>query len=95
MPHCGHSSPVTTCHRCHLYATDERYRRLWDGLPPQPRREPLRPLPCVHLGELVVRARCVCPREDVYQCDRGHGPVRQAGQCETCEDYLPETDPGG
>jgi hypothetical protein len=44
-------------------------------------------LPCIHLGALVKRAQCICPRKDTRRCDEGHGDVRQAFECEACADY--------
>lgn len=46
-----------------------------------------RELPCVHLGRIVRRGSCVCPRKDTHVCDRGLGEVRQEQECETCPLY--------
>jgi len=37
---CGSPGSPGQCHFCKLYATDERYRRLWSGLPQEPYAEP-------------------------------------------------------
>lgn len=64
------------------------------------KKEPAkRPLPCAHLGAVVARVRCNCPRKNVRQCklgltEKGHQPgtVTQAGACEVCPQYSPEED---
>jgi hypothetical protein len=96
MKPCGHTTPVLPtppnfsngCRICYLYETDAAYKALWDGqpIPPDP-RVIKRPLPCIYLGALVLRARCSCPRQDMRQCDKGHGKISQMGACETCPDY--------
>lgn len=50
------------------------------------------PLPCVHLGRLVERAGCNCPRKDWRRCDAGLGTVRQTDQCEACAQYVADGD---
>jgi hypothetical protein len=96
MKPCGHATPLLPmppyfnngCRVCYLYETDEAYRALWDNLPlGHPKLTVQRPLPCIYLGALVSHARCACPRQDIRQCDKGHGQVSQAGACETCPDY--------
>lgn len=90
-PPCGHEPPKPGCHLCDLAERDPRYKAAFAGLalPPATVR---RPLPCVHLGRLVMGAGCLCPRSDVRHCDHGHGAVSQARQCEVCPDY--EADEG-
>jgi hypothetical protein len=73
------------CRLCWLYRHDERYRALWDN--DSTATLVRRPLPCLHLGALLVRAQCLCSRLDVRHCDAGHGPVSQAAECEGCGDY--------
>jgi hypothetical protein len=95
-PPCRHQPPHLPtppyfdngCRLCYLYHTDEAYRALWDNrpVPPSPFAV-IRPLPCLHLGPVVLRARCVCHRQDIRQCGKGHGQVSQMGACETCTDY--------
>jgi hypothetical protein len=89
------------CNRCRLIAKDPRYAALFP--PPSTQRNlarsvphggvassvsPVRrPLPCLHLGIVISRASCTCPRLNVRECTAGHGRVTQARECETCSDY--------
>jgi hypothetical protein len=101
MKPCGHNTPVLPtppyfangCRVCYLYETDPAYRALWDNQPePATPAAVRRALPCVYLGKLVLRARCLCPRLDLRHCDKGHGQVSQVGACEMCGDYAAEGD---
>jgi hypothetical protein len=79
------------CRLCWLYDHDALYRAFWDGNPnPTLHSATRHPLPCIHLGSLITRARCSCPRVNLYQCDKGHGSVTQANHCELCADYESE-----
>lgn len=81
---------VPGCRVCFLYANDPAYRRLWDGGEGSPEVGPRirRPLFCLHLGRRVHYNSCRCPRLDHRLCDRGHGIVQAAQECEVCPDYL-------
>jgi hypothetical protein len=70
-----------------------------------PARKPpaRRPLPCVYLGKVLRRAGCgTCRRDDVRQCEAGHGEVSQNGRCDAvnpdgsfvCGDYEADRIPG-
>jgi hypothetical protein len=78
-----------SCRLCWLWHHDARYRALWETTP-TPAPAARRPLPCVYLGPVTERAGCLCPRRDRRRCDRGHGDVRQAVECESCPDYEPD-----
>lgn len=71
------------CPTCRLATTNPQYQKLWG---------PRRPVPCVHLGVLVERAPCVCPRKDTRRCDAGRGDVTQARECELCPGYEADCD---
>ncbi len=82
------------CRLCALYHHDPAYRTLWDdqGQEPNPQTSPgrflvKRPLPCVHLGPVLLRRSCNCRRDDVHTCSVGHGKISQNGYCEICPDY--------
>jgi hypothetical protein len=92
MPPCRHDPPVPErCRLCWLVANDSRYRALWSaGEATTPMPTVRRPLPCLYLGPVMMRAPCLCRRQDVRRCEKGHGAVRQADQCETCSDYEPD-----
>lgn len=47
----------------------------------------LRELPCIHLGSLVQKARCSCPRKDIRKCDLLNKNVTQEQNCEVCMSY--------
>ena len=81
------------CVRCRLIAKGPQYAAFFrqphvpTPLPPPPAQPTRRPLPCLHLGKLISRAGCACPRLDVRECTAGHGRVVQARECESCQDY--------
>ncbi len=75
------------CRLCWLFFNDARYHALWSGVPLPPPPAVRRSLPCLHLGTLLERKACLCPRRDVRHCDRGHGRVSQVAECELCPDY--------
>lgn len=89
MKPCQHNQPLEGCRVCFLYETAPEYRKLWGGEVPSPTPQE-RVLSCIHLGQLIQRAHCICRRQDIYQCDKGHGQVSQATVCESCPDYEPE-----
>jgi hypothetical protein len=97
-PPCQHSplqlpTPPTFnngCYLCYLYETREEYRNLWDGHPVVAAIVK-HALPCIYLGKLISRKNCPCARQDVRQCDKGHGQVSQATVCETCSDYQADS----
>lgn len=52
----------------------------------------LRELPCIHLGSLVQKARCSCPRKDIRNCDLLKKEISQERNCEICMHYEPDPD---
>ena len=81
-----------SCRLCWLYFNNADYHALWNEQGPSADlpRSPRRPLPCVHLGRLVERGHCLCPRLDKRQCDKLDLVVSQAGECEECPAYEAE-----
>ena len=77
------------CRLCWLYCHDERYRTLWDGraVAAATTRVTRRAL-CVHLGRVVDRLGCACPRKWVRGCDM-HGTC-SLETCAVCPDYEPD-----
>jgi hypothetical protein len=61
-----------------------------------------RATPCEHLGRVVERRSCNCPRKHRYECGRfrdsvGDLPllVSPAAECEGCKGYEPDVDAAG
>jgi hypothetical protein len=79
MKPCGHDDRQPGCHLCTLYATDARYRSLWDGIP----LKGVSAQQCIHLG--TDRVRVHGSNRDWRQC--GH-PTQPLGptvcQCRGC-----------
>ncbi len=82
------------CRLCTLYHQDLNYRRLWSGEKAGlqvPVDRAFQRLPCVLLGEVLLRRHSTCRRNDVHLCGKGHGKVTPNGFCEICPDYQPES----
>lgn len=83
------------CRVCWLATYDERYRRLFQAVPPMaaPMPAPRRRPDCQSLGKVLDRGNCNCPQRWLRQCER-HGTCRtgasQDGEpsCQTCADYV-------
>lgn len=91
MKPCRHDPPKAGCKVCHLYATDARYRRLWDGLPQAP--SPASAAPCVHYGPRVDRTGQVREWHECLHPDKPLGEL--ICRCRGCGPKCPGYSAGG
>jgi hypothetical protein len=86
LPPAGEPYAAPYCRLCWLFRHDGRYQSLWatqTGLP-LTRREST----CVHLGPVLDRLGCPCPRKWRRSCEVYQTCTLEI--CQHCPDYEPD-----